>query len=395
MTAMSTHTTDPRPSSARPSDAEPSAAGGPIAGPPARPLPPTEQPRAVGLPASRGPVSAAVVDVLAGGSTTPADVRRTAAAELERRALGADEVLRDEDVQLSLWTLQELSFRGFGGAGDRFEWDLDLVGARQLLEGALESALREVVDVPTGVAPSEVPAALFAMTAEDGGPGLSSHLARRASLEQFRELVVHRSIYHLKEADPHTWAIPRLEGSVKAALVEIQADEYGGGRPERMHAALFARTMRALGLDDGYGRYLDEVPATTLVGSTAMALFGLNRRLLGAVVGHLAAFEMTSSLPNRRYGAGMRRLGFDRDATWFFDEHVEADAVHEQIAAHDLAGGFALQHPSRTSEVLLGAATGLALDEVAGGHLLSSWEAGRSSLRTGRGVDALLAAAAA
>ncbi|MEJ5947061.1 iron-containing redox enzyme family protein, partial [Pseudokineococcus basanitobsidens] len=252
------------------------------------------------------------------------------------------------------------------------------------LEGELERALREVADVPAGVAPQDVPATLFAMTADDGGPGgLATHMARRADVDQFRELVVHRSVYHLKEADPHTWAIPRLAGTVKAALVEIQADEYGGGRPERMHAALFARTMRHLGLDDTYGRYVDDVPATTLVGSTAMGLFGLNRRLVGAVVGHLAAFEMTSSLPNRRYGAGMRRLGFDRDATWFFDEHVEADAVHEQVAAHDLAGGFVRQHPGRVDEVLLGAAAGLALDDVAGGHLLASWEAGRSSLHDG------------
>jgi len=388
MTATTSTTTTAGPSPTRPSPAGPPAQAG-------RREPAAERPRPVGLPASRGPVSAAVVDVLAGGSTTPADLRRTTASELGRRALGADDLLRDEDLQLALWMLQELSFRGFGGVGDAYEWDLDAVGARGLLEGALESALRQVVDVPTGVAPSEVPEVLFAMTAEDGGPGLSDHLARRATLEQLREFLVHRSIYHLKEADPHTWAIPRLEGSVKAAMVEIQADEYGGGRPERMHAALFARTMRGVGLDDTYGRYVDDVPATTLVGSTAMALFGLNRRLVGAVVGHLAAVEMTSSLPNRRYGAGVRRLGFDRDTSWFFDEHVEADAVHEQIAAHDLAGGFARQHPERVHELLLGAATGLALDEVAGGHLLASWDAGRSSLRDGRRVDTLLAAPAA
>ena len=61
---------------------------------------------------------------------------------------------------------------------------------------------------------------------------------------------MHRSVYHLREADPHTWAIPRLAGRAKAALVEIQIDEYGGGRPERMHAELFRTTMRELGLDD-------------------------------------------------------------------------------------------------------------------------------------------------
>ena len=48
--------------------------------------------------------------------------------------------------------------------------------------------------------------------------------------------MLHRSAYHLKEADPFTWAIPRLDGSPKAALVEIQADEYGGGHAARMHA---------------------------------------------------------------------------------------------------------------------------------------------------------------
>ena len=64
-----------------------------------------------------------------------------------------------------------------------------------------------------------------------------------------------------------------------------------------------------------------------------MTLFGLHRRLRGAIAGHLAAFEMTSSLPNRTYGDGFRRLGFGGDVTGYFDEHVEADAVHEQIAA--------------------------------------------------------------
>ncbi|WP_345151865.1 iron-containing redox enzyme family protein [Nonomuraea rubra] len=81
------------------------------------------------------------------------------------------------------------------------------------------------------------------MVAADDGPSLSGFLARRADLRQFREFVIHRSIYHLKEADPHTWAIPRLAGGPKAALVEIQADEYGGGRRERMHSELFRATI--------------------------------------------------------------------------------------------------------------------------------------------------------
>ncbi len=187
-------------------------------------------------------------------------------------------------------------------------------------------------------------------------------------------------------------APPSWPPSHQAAMVEIQADEHGGGPTERVHASLFARTVRALGLENGYGHSVDEVPAVTLAGSHAMSTFRLDRRLLGAVVGHLAAFEMTSSLPNRRYGQGTRRSGYGGDATWSFGEHVEADVVHGQIAAHDLAGGFARQHPHRTGEVLFGAAAGLALDEAAGAHLVRCWEAGRSSLRGARDVGELLAA---
>jgi hypothetical protein len=202
---------------------------------------------------------------------------------------------------------------------------------------------------------------------------------RRASREQFREFVIHRSIYHLKEADPHTWAIPRLAGRAKAALVEIQADEYGGGQPERMHAALFADTMRALDLDDRYGAYVDVVPASTLAWVNAMSLFGLHRRWRGAALGHLAVLEMTSTLPNRRYGNGLRRLGGREAATRFYDEHVCADAVHEQIAVHDLCGAL---EPALAGDILFGATCALVLDRLVTDHLLRCWAAGRSSLRS-------------
>ncbi len=194
---------------------------------------------------------------------------------------------------------------------------------------------------------------------------------------------MHRSAYQLKEADPHSWAIPRLSGPPKAALVEIQADEYGGGRPERMHARLFAGAMGAMGLDPAYGAYLDRLPAHTLATVNLMSLFGLNRRLRGAIVGHLALFEMTSSLPNARYARGIRRLGFsDPAATDFFDEHVEADAVHENIAAVDLAGGLARQEPALTGQILWGARALLAIEGAWASELMGAWEAGASSLRT-------------
>jgi hypothetical protein len=138
--------------------------------------------------------------------------------------------------------------------------------------------------------------------------------------------------------------------------------------------------MRALGLDATYGAYLDLIPAVTLATVNQMSLFGLHRRWRGAIVGHLALFEMTSSIPNRRYADGLRRLGFSGDATLFFDEHVEADAVHENLAAVDLAGGLVRQSPGLSRSVLWGARTLNYLADRWATHLLGCWARGERSL---------------
>jgi hypothetical protein len=215
---------------------------------------------------------------------------------------------------------------------------------------------------------------------EDDSPQLSPYLERRASVDQFREFLIHRSAYQLKEADPHSWAIPRLDGPAKAALVEVQADEYGGGRPDRVHATLFAKAMRALDLDPGYGAYLHRVPAVTLATVNVMSLFGLHRRLRGAIVGHLAAFETTSPIPNGRYAKGLRRLGYGDQALDFFDEHVEADSVHENIAVYDMAQGLAVSEPALAGDILFGVRALLHLEGRFAAHLLDRWECRSSSL---------------
>jgi hypothetical protein len=288
--------------------------------------------------------------------------------------------LADEDFQLALYACYELHYRGFHGVSPDWEWDPSLLALRAQLEAPFEDALRRAV----GPVPSDVPAermdlALREVAEDDDGPSLSQFMAREGSFDQMLEFMVHRSAYQLKEADPHSWALPRLSGRPKAAMVEIQADEYGGGRPERIHAELFARSMQAVGLDREYGAYLDHIPGITLATVNLMSLFGLHRRLRGSLVGHLALFEMTSSIPNRRYGDGLRRLGQDR-ATGFFDEHVEADAVHENIAAVDLAGGLVAQDPAMSPDVLFGARALALLDRLWADHVLACWSADESSL---------------
>ncbi len=327
------------------------------------------------LPSARGPLSESLIADLA---TRPALSART--AEIAARPGDASAAaLTDEDLQLSLAVCYELHYRGFDGVGDDWEWDPELLRLRAGLERRHLTALQELVgSVPVTDEPIDVQ--LAAAIAADDGPSLSKFMAREGSLEQWREYLTLRSVYHLKEGDPHTFAIPRLSGRTKAAMVEIQADEYGGGSATRMHSELFAGLMRDLGLDSAYGALWDDAPAAAFSSVNTMSLFGLHRRWRGAALGHLATVEMTSSEPSRRYSAGLRRLGFDESTTVFYDEHVEADAVHEQIASVDMCGAFVAENPELARDVLFGARSSLAMDGVAARHLLGAWEAGRSAL---------------
>jgi hypothetical protein len=338
-----------------------------------------EHSQAVPVPV-RGPLGELVCDVLAGSIESAMADSAAVVEQAERLVAEVEDPLADDDLQLALYACFELHYRGFPGVDPDWEWSPVLLALRAVLEQAFLEALELEIGPGDVVEPAEVGDDLFRLEAADEGPALSRKLEIDADLEQFREFVVHRSLYQLKEADPHSWAIPRLAGPAKTALLEVQGDEYGGGRPERIHSVLFAKTMRALELDDRENAYLDRVPGVTLATVNLMSALGLRRSRRGAIVGHLAMFEMTSALPNRRYGNALRRLGFDPEATDFYDEHVEADAVHENIAAYDLAGGLARQEPELAADVLFGARALLFLEDRFARHLMSAWEAGETSL---------------
>jgi len=194
--------------------------------------------------------------------------------------------LSDDDFGLALYVAYELHYRSFADVPDELEWDLRLISFRRILEAAFVGRLAEESAGAAATA-TDIESELLALVEGSGGPSLSSYMVERGTISQMREFAVHRSAYQLKEADPHTWAIPRLMGGAKAALIRIQADEYGDGAAQRMHQQLFATTMRALALDPTYGAYLDRLPGTTLATVNLITLFGLNRRWRGALVGNL------------------------------------------------------------------------------------------------------------
>jgi hypothetical protein len=324
------------------------------------------------VPEPRGQVSEAIVTMLA-RSPSPSWTFTGPLAS----ARGADPF--GDDLHLALHVCYELHYQGFEGVDPAWEWDPSLLELRGALERTFLTALRD--GTPGG---DDVDAVLDELLAEPPGAGaVPRHLRQSGEWWQLREYLVHRSVYHLKEADPHAWVLPRLRGRAKAALVAVEFDEFGGGRPERMHSRLFADLMEEAGLDPAYGAYTGLVPAPMLAITNMMSLFGLHRSLRGALVGHFAAAEITTAPSARRFERVLRRFGVGERGTLFYTEHVEADAVHEQVLRRDVVGDLLATDPHLAADVVLGVqATGL-LEQRLEDHLLACWQAAvpRTSLR--------------
>ncbi|WP_329045936.1 iron-containing redox enzyme family protein [Streptomyces sp. NBC_01422] len=276
-----------------------------------------------------------------------------------------------DDLQLALYVCYELHYRGFDGVRPELEWDPPLLAVRAAMEDRFLTALRH--DAPVE---SSLDEALDGLLVEPvRGTGVSWFLQDRGELRHLREYAAQRSLYHLKEADPHAWVLPRLSGRAKAGMAAIEYDEFGGGRADRVHAQLFADLMTDLGLDTAYGRYLDEGCAPMLTLVNLMSLFGLHRRLRGALVGHFAAVEITSSPASRRLADAMKRTGAGPAAEFFYTEHVEADAVHEQVVRRDVIGGLLEDEPGLAADIAFGITATSFVEDRLGDRLLTDWQA--------------------
>lgn len=324
------------------------------------------------LPTAVGPLSATIVDLLQRGR--PAlHVRPIDVPMCEADPYGLD-------LHLALHICYELHYRGFAGVNPRWEWNPALLHLRGRLEESFLGAVRQDVGEigPEDTAEAE----MDKLTVEPvDGEGPSYYLRDKGTFEQMREYFVHRSVYHLKEGDPHAWAIPRLTGHSKAAFVAVEFDEYGGGRGEHVHAHLFAELMDAAGLDSAYLAYLDNVPADALASVNLMSLFGLHRELRGATIGHFASTEITSSPGSRRLVEALERMGAPDACVAFYREHVVADAVHEQVVRTDVVGDLLAREPHLERDVVFGIRARDVVEDRLAKHVMNCWTDNRSSLR--------------
>lgn len=323
------------------------------------------------LPVARGPISTAVVDLL----------RRPAQPGLTPIEAPVDD--SDPfgiDVQLALYVCYELHYRGFAGVDSDWEWNPALLQLRARLEQSFLAAVTKAVGE---IAEGETAAAEMAALSVEPvhGHGTSYYLRDEGTWDQMREYFVHYSLYHLKEGDPHAWVIPRLVGQAKASFVAIEYDEFGAGRAAHLHAQLFADLMAAADLDWSYLGYLDQVPAEALAVVNLMSLFGLHRAHRGAAIGHFASTEITSPPGSRRMAQALERVGAPQECVFFYREHIEADAVHEQVVRTDVVGDLLTREPHLDRDVVFGIRARDVVEDRLAAHLNSCWGSGRTSLR--------------
>jgi hypothetical protein len=324
------------------------------------------------LPRAVGPLSSAIIDTLTRGRPAlharPIDVPL---CEADPYGL---------DLQLALYVCYELHYRGFDGVSPRWEWNPGLLHVRGRLEEAFLGAVRrDVGEIAEDETAADTMDALSIEPVDGEGP--SYYLRDTGTWDEMREYFVQRSLYHLKEADPHAFAIPRLIGQAKASFVAVEFDEYGGGRGPLVHQQLFADLLDAAGLDSSYLAYLDAVPADALASVNLMSLFGLHRELRGAAVGHFASTEITSSPGSRRLVDALERMGAPEPCISFYREHIVADAVHEQVVRTEVVGDLVAREPHLDRDVVFGIKARDVVEDRLAAHVMASWKAGRSSLR--------------
>lgn len=310
-----------------------------------------------------------------------------AARELARRAFEAgDEQALDEAHR----ALHHLAAQGRWSPVDapRFnEHDLTLAAVRLELERAFEASLA-VHELPPDMPedPVEFGAWLedLALRRDIGLPpsGMAGFYRERATLEQMKEVVAHRSLFFLSEPDPWAMVIPTLRGEAKAGLLDVLLDEYGWGRHDHMHSTVYENLMNALGLDTGFDAYLERTAWQYLASLNYQWMVARHRRLCRRMYGYIYLVEADSPGSMKEYLAAWERLGIDdEDVTRFYELHVTADEGHSQVALEEMILPVVRAEPAARAEIARGVIEGRMLHHAFSSHLARCFAAGRSSLR--------------
>jgi hypothetical protein len=78
----------------------------------------------------------------------------------------------------------------------------------------------------------------------------------------------------------------------------------------------------------------------------------------------------------------LQRMAAPPACIGFYSEHVEADAVHEQVVRIDVVGDLIAREPHLDPDVVFGIRAHAAVENRLADKLIESWKRGQTSLRS-------------
>ena len=73
-------------------------------------------------------------------------------------------------------------------------------------------------------------------------------------------------------------------------------------------------------------------------------------------------------------------MGAPQACVGFYSEHVEADAVHEQVVRSDVVGDLVTREPPMERDVVFGIRARDVVENRLADHIMARWRAGQTSL---------------
>jgi hypothetical protein len=254
---------------------------------------------------------------------------------------------------LARWNRQRLS-PGFPAADWQQRLDEDQRMLR--LEGAFMEEVRDEIAARAAAAPTNVDGfvAWFEALQHDG-PGqddpLFPWLAEEATAEEFRFYLQQEAAGEAGFDDLVALTQVKVPAVPKMELANNYWDEMGRGNPRGMHGPMLDGVVEELGLEPA----IETTAWESLALANGMTAMATSRRYAWHSVGALGAIELTAPGRSRAVADGLKRLGFGKSITRYFDLHAVLDVKHSEDWNAKVITPLVAEDPRRATAIAEGA----------------------------------------
>jgi hypothetical protein len=276
------------------------------------------------------------------------------ATRLQWEGQGSSQFLNDAfQRSLAHWNRRRLS-PGFPSADWQRQLDEDQRMLR--LEGAFVEELRAEVAGRAAEAPSDVDGFLrWFEDLQQTGPGqndpLFDWLANEARAEDFGVFLTQEAAGEAGFDDLTALTQVKMPATAKMELANNYWDEMGRGNPKGMHGPMLDGLVEELGLEPS----IENTVWESLALANAMTAMASSRRYAWHSIGALGAIELTAPARSRATADGLKRLGYGKSISRYFDLHAVLDVKHSQDWNEKVIAPLVSEDPRRAVAMAEGA----------------------------------------